>query len=139
MVTEICFPNRDRQAAWILSIATGSFLLILLSAETYSYCVENIPDRIKASWAAHMSLTIVWGLFAIMALALGFVQQVRTLRMGALGLLAIAGLKLVLVDMANMAQIYRIVSFVVLGLLMIVASFLYHRLEITLGNPSGES
>jgi uncharacterized membrane protein len=133
------FSEHDRQLAWILFTATGSFLLVLLSAETYSYCIENIKDQTRAHWAAHMSLTIMWGVFAVMSLAIGFLHQVRALRIAALGLLAVAGLKLVLVDMAHAAQIYRIVSFVVLGLLMIVASFLYHRLETTLGNPSGES
>jgi uncharacterized membrane protein len=51
------------------------------------------------------------------------------LRFAALMLFGITALKLVIVDMARVNQIYRIVSFLVLGLLMIGASYLYHRLE----------
>jgi uncharacterized membrane protein len=131
--------EEDRQLAYILSALAGALLLILLSAETYAYCIENIPNRTRARWTAQMSLTIVWGLFAVTALVIGFHQQVRPLRFAALSLLAVAAAKLVLVDMAQVAQIYRIVSFVVLGMLMIAASFLYHRLETSLVKPSGES
>ncbi len=132
------FSEDDRQQARILSAASGLFLLILLSAETYTYCVETIPNSVRARWTAQMSLTIVWGFFAVTALIIGFMRQVRELRFAALGLLAVTALKLVLVDMAQVHQIYRIISFVVLGLLMIAASFLYHKLEGRLVQPSGE-
>ncbi len=132
------FSQDDRQQARILSAAAVFFLLILLSAETYTYCVETIPNSLRARWTAQMSLTIVWGLFAVTSLIIGFLRQVRELRFAALGLLAVTALKLVLVDMAQVHQIYRIISFVVLGLIMIAASFLYHRLESRLVQPSGD-
>jgi len=37
--------------------------------------------------------------------------------------------KLVAVDLAGVEQVYRILSFVGAGLLLIGASYLYHRLE----------
>jgi hypothetical protein len=40
--------------------------------------------------------------------------------------------------MAMVEQIYRVISFVALGLIMILASFLYHRLEKRLQQSSGE-
>jgi uncharacterized membrane protein len=42
----------------------------------------------------------------------------------------------VLVDMAKVHEVYRIVSFLVLGVLMIGASYLYHRVEKRLGLSS---
>jgi uncharacterized membrane protein len=47
-------------------------------------------------------------------------------------------MKLVIVDMARDNLIYRIVSFLVLGLLMIGASYLYHRLEKRLARLDAE-
>jgi uncharacterized membrane protein len=54
---------------------------------------------------------------------------VRIYRLCALALFGVTSLKLVIVDMANVRDIYRIISFLVLGLLMIGASYLYHRVE----------
>jgi uncharacterized membrane protein len=46
-----------------------------------------------------------------------------------LGIFAVTALKLVLVDMAGIKQIYRTLSFLVLGLLMIGVSYLHHKVE----------
>lgn len=121
----------------ILLAAAGIFPLALISAEAYHYCIENIRPRRKARWSGQMALSIVWGLYAVLSLIVGFSQRLRPLRMAALGLLAVTAVKLLLIDLANVQQIYRIVSFVVLGLTMIAASYLYHRLEKLPGESSG--
>ena len=113
---------------WLLG-GVWLMLLVLLSLEVYYYNIGNVADPQRAEWLAQMSLSIVWGLFAIAMLAVGFRWKNRILRFAALGLFGIVALKLILVDMANLRQIYRIVSFVVLGLLMIGASYLYHLVE----------
>ncbi len=59
----------------------------------------------------------------------GFWRKVRSLRLSALGLFGLTALKLVVVDMANVKGVYRIASFFALGLVMIGASYLYHRIE----------
>jgi uncharacterized membrane protein len=76
-----------------------------------------------------MSLSVTWGAYAIAMLAIGFWRKVRSLRLAALGLFGLTALKLVLIDMAKIQEVYRIISFLVLGVLMIGASYLYHRVE----------
>jgi uncharacterized membrane protein len=83
-----------------------------------------------------MSLSVTWGTYALAILAIGFWRNVRSLRLAALGLFGLTALKLVLVDMAEVQEVYRIVSFLVLGVLMIGASYLYHRVEKRLGLSS---
>jgi uncharacterized membrane protein len=80
----------------------------------------------------------VWGVYATALLAVGFRGRNRPLRLVGLALFGLTALKLVLVDMAEVKQIYRIVSFLVLGLLMIGASYLYHRVEKWLDESLGE-
>ncbi len=43
---------------------------------------------------------------------------------------------LVLLDLTFLKDVYRIVSFLVLGLLMLAASYIYHRLEKRLTNAA---
>jgi uncharacterized membrane protein len=92
-----------------------------------------MEDGQKARYAAQMSLTIVWGAFAIAWLVVGFWKQIRSLRLAMLALFGVTALKLVLLDTSNVKQLYRIVLFVILGLLMIGASYLYHLAEKRFG------
>lgn len=109
-------------------------LLLLASAESYLFFSETIANPMKASWTAQMSLSIVWALYAAGALVIGFASNLRPLRLAALGLFGATAIKLSLVDLADLRDGYRIISFVVLGVLMIGASYLYHRAEKNLGS-----
>lgn len=127
-----------RSLARAVFVVASVFPLVLLSAEVYTYCKETIVSRRKAHWTGMMALSVVWGVYAVGWLIIGFWKGVRGFRIAALGLLAVVALKVVLVDMSTVQQIYRIISFVVLGLIMISASYLYHRLEKRLTDISGD-
>ena len=85
-----------------------------------------------------MSVSIVWGVYASLLLAAGFWWRVRPMRAAALVLFGATALKLVLLDLAGVEQVYRIISFFVLGLLMVGASYLYHRVEKRLEAAAGK-
>ena len=104
-------------------------LFALLNAETWIHAINSHTNPEQARWIAQMSLSLVWGLYATALLILGFRCRLRPARLCALGLFGLTALKLVLVDMAKVQEVYRILSFVALGLLMILASYLYHRAE----------
>jgi uncharacterized membrane protein len=114
---------------YILFPLSGLLLLFLLSAEVYTYFIETALSSLTGRRRGQMSLSIVWGAYAIIALAIGFYNRLRPLRVAGLGLLGVTAVKVALLDLAGLDQIYRIVSLVVLGGAMIGASFLYHRLE----------
>lgn len=138
-VREDLFSERSPYLSMGLRGMAALFPLVLLSAEAYTYCLETISSRRRARWTGLMALSVVWGVYAVVWLAVGFWQKIRAYRLAALGLLAVVLLKVVLVDMAAVKQIYRILSFVVLGLMMISASYLYHRLEKRLVDATGEN
>ena len=127
----------DEQVAAKVLYGIGVALVwVLLSAETYLYFRQAITDNERAKWIAQMSLSVLWGAYAIALLTIGFWQNVRSLRLAALGLFGLTAIKLVLVDMARVEEVYRIISFFVLGSLMIGASYLYHRVEKRLATSS---
>ncbi|MEW6347529.1 MAG: DUF2339 domain-containing protein [Thermodesulfobacteriota bacterium] len=131
------FPSYRSELTAVLGGLAGIFPLFLLSLEVYSYCHSTIKDFASARWVAQMSLSLVWSVYAVATLVLGFLLGIRSVRLAALGLLGLTAIKLLLVDMATVQQIYRIISFVVLGIMMIVASYLYHRLEKRLAGSTG--
>jgi uncharacterized membrane protein len=127
----------ERSVPTALFGAVAAFLFLLLSAETWTYFSTRGEDRQRAEWIAQMALTILWGGYAAAALAAGFWRRLRPLRIAALGLLGLSALKLVIVDMASVRQVFRIASFFAIGILMIGASYLYHRLEVRLSKDRG--
>jgi uncharacterized membrane protein len=76
-----------------------------------------------------MALSIAWGVYASLILAVGFWQKVRPLRFAALGLFGATALKLLVIDMAKVEGGYKIAAIFVVSALMIGASYLYHRVE----------
>jgi len=77
-------------------------------------------------------LTMAWSIEGFLVLALGFLVMDRSFRLFGLGLLAICVVKLVAIDLEGVEAIYRIVSYIVLGLLLLLASFVYTRYRETI-------
>ena len=74
-------------------------------------------------------LTMSWTLEAITVLTLGFHLQDKPYRMQGLILLALVICRLLFVELASLATIYRILSFIAAGIVMLLASFAYARLS----------
>ena len=72
-------------------------------------------------------LTVAWGVEAVGLLAAGFALRDRVLRLSGLALFFICTLKLFFWDLRNLETLPRIVSFIVLGLLLVTVSWVYTR------------
>jgi uncharacterized membrane protein len=106
--------------------AAALFLLWHLSVEIALLPLERVAPG-EVSMAHHMGLSILWTLYAFVAMGVGLQRQQAALRVGAIGLFAITVAKVFLVDLGQLNAGYRILSFIVLGGLLILASFLYTR------------
>ncbi len=78
------------------------------------------------------TVSVWWGLVAIVLLMCGFRRHVPPVRYVGLTLLFAAGLKVVLWDMADAPQLARVISFIVLGLLMLATAVGYAKVARTL-------
>ena len=83
-------------------------------------------------------LTIAWTVEAFALLALGFLVLERSFRFYGLGLLLVCVLKVVVIDLQGVETLYRILSFIVLGIILLVASFAYTRYRRHQQTPVGE-
>jgi uncharacterized membrane protein len=72
-------------------------------------------------------ISIYWSLFAITLLLAGILNGRAALR--GIGLVLLGGtiLKVFFVDLAGLDQLYRIIAFIVLGVVVLAGSFLYFR------------
>jgi uncharacterized membrane protein len=72
-------------------------------------------------------VTMSWSVLAALVLAAGFALRERPYRLLGLGILAAAVARIFLIDVWELETVYRIVSFLVLGALLVASGFLYNR------------
>ncbi|MDO8629437.1 MAG: DUF2339 domain-containing protein [Phycisphaerales bacterium] len=117
-------PRRLPSASFsgrLLYSVFGCFLFVILNVEASAWFHEFArPARFAA-------ISVLWALFAIVLMLLGFGKGIAALRRCSLALFAVTLAKVFLSDMSDVSTPYRIVSFLVLGLMLIGASYLYHR------------
>lgn len=75
-------------------------------------------------------LTVAWGLEALACLGSGFPARERVLRLLGLAVFALCILKLFLYDLRNLETVYRILSFIALGLILLCVSWIYTRFRV---------
>jgi hypothetical protein len=72
-------------------------------------------------------LTVGWALLGFVLLAVGFAIKQRSYRLAGLVALAFSLARAIFHDMARVGTIYRILSFIGLGVILLVLAFLYAR------------
>ena len=81
-------------------------------------------------------VSILWSLFALGLILAGIVKRVRTMRFVGLALFGIVVWKVFFVDLAQLEQLYRIVAFMLLGVLVLCGSFVYLKYRQTFANDA---
>lgn len=75
----------------------------------------------------NLALSVIWGLYSGLLMLVGFAKRIRSIRiLGIIGLMIVI-LKVFLYDMQALSDLYRIISFIALGVILLVISFLYYR------------
>lgn len=75
------------------------------------------------------AISVFWTIYAIIMISIGMSWHKAGIRWAALALFGLTALKVFLIDLANLPTPYRIISFMVLGVLLLAASYLYFRFE----------
>ncbi|CAK0770680.1 DUF2339 domain-containing protein [Gammaproteobacteria bacterium] len=101
-----------------------ALLFIYLSLEVNTALYHYIPGLRSGG------VTILWSLFGLSLVLAGIANHLRALRLVGLGLFALVAWKVFFVDLAKLDQIYRIIAFIVLGLLALGGSFAYMKYRL---------
>jgi uncharacterized membrane protein len=117
----------------VLLVVALLTLWFLLTVETYTYFATRAALQKTAEgyqhehWLGQMALSVLWSIYAAVLAAVGFVRRLPAIRWAALSLFALTVVKVMLVDIAVLQQLYRIIAFLVLGLLLLMVTWGYHR------------
>jgi len=104
-----------------LTFGWGSvvMLFIFTTLELNTFLYHFVPGLRSGG------ISILWTLFALSLILSGIRKNLRVLRLVGLSLFLIVAGKIFVVDLARLDQLYRIVAFILLGVLVLCGSFLY--------------
>ena len=119
--------EEERSLFGALAIAVNFYTLIALSLELWDFFWRTQTLGLERWLAQQLALSVLWTLYAGGLITVGLARRSAMLRWQALALLALVVAKVFLYDMSSLDKIYRIVSFLVLGVLLLGVSFAYQR------------
>ncbi len=118
-------------------------IVILISAETNDYfnkIIENLNKsgsdiNIKIIFSElskyrnmqQLSLSGIWIFYSIIMLIIGIWRRMKLLRLLSIALFGVTILKVFIFDLSFLETLYRIISFIALGLILLMVSYLYQR------------
>ena len=110
----------------VLGVAINVYALIALSTEFWDY-FGKAATGVDVGLAQHLSLSLLWTTYAAGLLFWGIQNKSRLLRWQSLVLFGLVVGKVFVFDLSFLERAYRILSFFVLGAVLLAVSFLYQR------------
>ncbi|MBN4074076.1 DUF2339 domain-containing protein [bacterium AH-315-E10] len=106
------------QVQFIYSLAFA--LLFIISTLEVNTFFTIFEDSFTAG-----AISILWTCFSLSFLIWGILKNHANVRYIALTLMVVTVIKVFLFDLSNLTEIFRIISFIILGILVLFGSFLY--------------
>ncbi|HLF83612.1 MAG TPA: DUF2339 domain-containing protein, partial [Blastocatellia bacterium] len=118
----------------VLVTSANLLAIIALSLEALGHYTVKMraagltpEDLANLRLAQQLSISVVWTIYGGAMLTVGIARRSKLLRVMALLLLGLTIFKVFLFDLSSLEKLYRIISFIVLGLILLAVSFLYQR------------
>lgn len=125
--------HEERHLVPVAFIIAQALSLVLLSVEVHDFFRFRAAGQMLGwgdnHYAYQLSLSVLWAVYASVLTGVGILKRLRGARMLGILLLGATILKVFLVDLSALETFYRIISFVVLGLLLLSVSYGYNRFK----------
>ena len=131
--------SHRRPAMATAVVAANVLMLVTLSTEIHAFWElrgDTVRFASSAELVRQMMLSATWGAYAAGLTAIGIKRRYAPVRYLALCVFGITVLKVFIVDFSQLDSVYRIVSSIALGLLLMGASYLYQRYDGPLGDAA---
>ena len=110
------------------AVVANLFTLIFVSLDLWNQFGGG-GTTAREQNAQQLSLSIFWSIYALALMSVGIWKRLRPVRLFAMGLLYFSIFKVFIFDLRFLEQPYRIVSFLGLGVILLLVSLLYTRFE----------
>ena len=112
------------------TIAAGALLLALvyISFEIRRLYHGPVLTRGDTSGAEQYTYSIAWLAFGVALLGVGVILNSQRARLASAAVIALTIMKAFLIDMSTLTGVYRALSFMCLGLVLVAIGWLYQRI-----------
>jgi uncharacterized membrane protein len=109
---------------WVLSLEVNDFF----QKKLYAFGPNGDQTKILSlENSKRAALSVAWALYSMLLLMIGIAKKSALARLFSIALFSIVIFKVFLYDTANLSNFYRFVSFITLGVLLLLAGYLYNR------------
>lgn len=117
----------DRRDLWMVFFAVAAVAFVYAASLAIVDVIQG--DDSERSQTAQVALSAFWGGVGLVAIVVGLVRDIRELRLGGLVLLGIGVVKVFAYDLAELDQLYRVLSFIAVGILLLTGAYAYQRVR----------
>ncbi|HVV41730.1 MAG TPA: DUF2339 domain-containing protein [Nitrobacter sp.] len=119
-----------RRAGYANTIAAGALALALsyIGLETRRLYHGPVLTYGETTGAEQYSYSVAWLLFGVVLLGIGVAVNSQRARLASAVVIALTILKAFVIDMSTLTGIYRSLSFICLGLVLVAIGWLYQRI-----------
>ncbi|OLE32714.1 MAG: hypothetical protein AUG47_05890 [Alphaproteobacteria bacterium 13_1_20CM_3_64_12] len=130
-----------RRPAYANTIAAGALVLALayLTFEIRRLYHGPILTRGATTGAEQYTYSIAWLAFGVALLGIGILFNSQRARLASAAVIALTVLKAFLIDMSTLTGVYRALSFMCLGLVLVTIGWLYQRILFRSATPPAEA
>lgn len=125
------FLEKNLRTAFDLVLAVA--ILWITSSELIHWM-----DFAKAEQSYKLGLSILWGGYSLVMIAIGIWKRKKHLRVSAILIFGITLVKLFIYDMSDLNTIAKTIVFVALGVLLLLISFLYNKYKYLISDNNEE-
>jgi uncharacterized membrane protein len=111
---------------WLFHVSILAVLSNELSHITTMLHLDNYNHYSKVAF--RMGYTVLWGVYSMALITYGILRERKTLRFIAISLFILTLLKLAS-DAMSMTMGYRLIVFIVIGIILLVVSFMYQKFK----------
>ena len=111
----------------LVLLGVGSVALVYAASLTIVDVLQG--DASEPSQTAQVALSTFWGVVGLVAIVVGLVRDVRELRYAGLALLGLGVAKVFAYDLSELDQLYRVLSFIAVGIVLLVGAYAYQRVR----------
>lgn len=128
LIQDAVFNIDSRQAAGLFFHLV---VLVLISSELIHWLEMA---RVENSY--RLALSVLWGAYALFLIVIGLSRDEKHIRVGAIVLFAVTLIKLFVYDLEEMSTILKTVVMIILGVLLLTASFVYNKYKHSARNET---
>lgn len=114
---------------WGLSLDSLDFV-----SSMYQYQYQYVSGSVQS-----LTLSVVWTLYAFLAIIVGMSLNYAPIRIMGISLLLLVITKLFLYDVWMMERTYRIILFIGLGIILLIAAYFYQSIRTRIHGQDGET